>query len=131
MVLFCWQIVGGFRKFFQIKKIKEISKLKMYKSLILIASCLLGFSAACKVSSTSFTTTDATVLSQIAFLSEFSISNCKNDINHFPLFAEVDGRLSPVVRIGDKYQVNFILQLLLEFFKMEIFKYFRSVGVRM
>lgn len=80
----------------------------MYKSLVLIAICLFGFSAACKVSSTSFTTTDGRILFYNAFVTEFSLTSCENDNHNFPLYAEVLGKLSPVVRIGDKYQVIFI-----------------------
>lgn len=59
------------------------------------------------VESTSFTTQDATIVSQIAFISEFTLQ-CKNKASETePLFAEVDGKLSPVARIGaDKFQVS-------------------------
>lgn len=62
-----------------------------------------------KVESSSFTTQDATIVSQIAFISEFTLK-CSNGASEtVPLFAEVDGRLSPVARIGtDKFQVSLI-----------------------
>lgn len=54
---------------------------------------------------TSFTSQDATIVSQIAFIAEFSF---KHPSSGKPLFAEVDGRLlSPVVRVSDsEFQVS-------------------------
>lgn len=56
----------------------------------------------------SFTTQDATIVSQIAFITEFTLK-CSNKASETsPLFADVDGKLSPVARIGtDKFQVSF------------------------
>lgn len=52
----------------------------------------------------SFTTLDATIVSQIAFITEFSLK-CSNKATSL-LFAEYEGRVSPVVRIDeDQYQV--------------------------
>lgn len=55
----------------------------------------------------SFTTQDATIVSQIAFITEFTLK-CDNKASESsPLFAEIDGKLSPVSRIGtDKFQVS-------------------------
>lgn len=45
-------------------------------------------------------------MSQIAFIAEFSLT-CSNQLDNLPLYAEIgNNRLSPVVRIGDKYQVS-------------------------
>lgn len=59
------------------------------------------------VESSSFTTQDATIVSQIAFISEFTLK-CSNKASETtPLFAEVDGKLTPVARVGaDKFQVR-------------------------
>lgn len=56
----------------------------------------------------SFTTQDATIVSQIAFITEFTLK-CSNQASETtPLFADVDGKLSPVSRIGtDKFQVSY------------------------
>lgn len=59
------------------------------------------------VEATSFTTQDATIVSQIAFIAEFTLKCTNKASETTPLFAEVDGRLSPVSRIGtDKFQVS-------------------------
>lgn len=64
-------------------------------------------SAGCKnptVSSTSFTTTDGTIVSQVAYITEFTLK-CGDGVA-IPLFAEYAGRVSPVAKIGEnKYQV--------------------------
>lgn len=70
----------------------------------------IAFGLSCtnpKVESTSFTTQDATIVSQIAFITEFTLK-CSNGASEtIPLFAEVEGKLSPVSRIGtDKFQVS-------------------------
>lgn len=60
------------------------------------------------IESTSFTTQDATIVSQIAFITEFTLKCTNKASETVPLFAEVDGKLSPVSRIGiDKFQVSF------------------------
>lgn len=55
----------------------------------------------------SFTTQDATIVSQIAFITEFSLT-CNNKASETTqLFAEFDGKFSPVARIGiDQFQVS-------------------------
>lgn len=59
------------------------------------------------VESTSFTTQDATIVSQIAFISEFTLKCSNKASESTPLFAEVDGKLAPVARIGtDRFQVR-------------------------
>lgn len=72
-----------------------------------IASSLALTCTSPTVEATSFTTQDATIVSQIAFIAEFTLK-CSNKASETgPLFAEVDGRLSPVSRIGtDRFQVN-------------------------
>lgn len=56
-----------------------------------------------------FTTVDGTIVSQIAFISDFSLkcSNKDVDFEKLSLYAEIDGRLTPVARIGpNMYQVS-------------------------
>lgn len=82
--------------------------------LLLVCAFVALFSASYALSctnpsvqATSFTTQDATIVSQIAFISEFTLT-CSNKASETtPLFAEVDGKLTPVVRVGtDKFQVR-------------------------
>ncbi|KXJ69452.1 hypothetical protein RP20_CCG027023 [Aedes albopictus] len=62
-----------------------------------------------EVKSSFFSTSDATIVSQIAFVTEFSLKCSNAGAEKLPLFAEVGGKLAPVVRVGDgKYQVSFI-----------------------
>lgn len=60
-----------------------------------------------KVSASAYTTQDATVLTNIAFVAELSL-NCENHVTGLPLYAEINGRTLPAARIGDdnKYQVS-------------------------
>lgn len=76
--------------------------------LAIVASSALGLTCnSPQVESTSFTTQDATIVSQIAFISEFSLKCSNSEATKLPLFAEVDGRLSPVVRLSaDRFQVS-------------------------
>ncbi|XP_055697480.1 translocon-associated protein subunit delta [Phlebotomus papatasi] len=56
---------------------------------------------------TSYSTSDATIVSQIAFVTEFSLECSNVATERVSLFAEVDGRITPVAIIGDtKYQVS-------------------------
>lgn len=60
----------------------------------------------------SFTTQDATIVSQIAFITEFTLKCSNKASESSPLFAESDGKLSPVARIGtDKFQVSVSLKM--------------------
>jgi len=55
----------------------------------------------------SFTTQDATIVKQIAFITEFTLKCSNKASESTPLFAETEGKLSPVARIGtDKFQVS-------------------------
>lgn len=68
------------------------------------------YSVKCKnseVSTTSFTTQDATIVSQIAYISEFTLKCSNAGGEKISLFAEIEGRLTPVARIGpNKFQVS-------------------------
>lgn len=47
------------------------------------------------------------IANQIGYITVFSL-NCKNQINTIPLFAEVNGQISPVFRLKDEeYQFSF------------------------
>lgn len=79
----------------------------MSKSVFVVV-CIALVAAQCGASDmevTSFTSQDATIVSQIAFIAEFSL---KHAAASKPLFAEVDGRLlSPVVRVSEsEFQVS-------------------------
>ncbi|EDS33224.1 translocon-associated protein, delta subunit [Culex quinquefasciatus] len=59
------------------------------------------------VKSSFFSTSDATIVSQIAFVTEFTLKCSNAGAEKLPLFAEIGGKLAPVVRVGDsKYQVS-------------------------
>lgn len=60
-----------------------------------------------QIESTSFTTQDATIVSQIAFISEFTLKCSNPEGVNAPFFAEFSDRLSPVVRLSaDRFQVS-------------------------
>lgn len=65
-----------------------------------------------KVSSTSYTPSDAQVLTHIAFVTEFSLS-CSNGVSGMNLYADVDGTLLPVMKSADgsKYLVSWTKEL--------------------
>lgn len=59
-----------------------------------------------EVSANAYTSPDATVLTSIAFVAEFTLK-CSNNVKGIPLYAEVNGKTVPAARIGeDKYQVS-------------------------
>lgn len=82
---------------------------KFIISFAVLCVAALASAGSCKspsVSSTSFTTADGTIVSQVAYIAEFSLK-CGGDSGAIPLFAEYAGRVTPVAKIGDnKYQVN-------------------------
>lgn len=59
-----------------------------------------------KVEAASFTSLDATVVTQIAYITEFTLK-CDNPLpENYALYAEVEGRPITAARVGgDKYQV--------------------------
>jgi translocon-associated protein subunit delta len=80
----------------------------MLNLLILIVS-LFPASSKCenpKVKATSYTPSDAQVLTHIPFIAEFSLA-CSNGATNVLLYANINGALLPVVRSvdGTKYQV--------------------------
>lgn len=80
---------------------------------ILFATCIAAsYGNSCvdpEVTASQYTTQDATVLTNIAYVAEFSLK-CSNRPSGIPLYAEVGGKLLPAARIGDdnrpKYQVS-------------------------
>ena len=60
-----------------------------------------------KVTASIYTTPDATVLTNIAFVTEFSLE-CSQKVSGINLYAEIDGKIIPTARISDKndYQVS-------------------------
>lgn len=60
-----------------------------------------------EVSASAYTTQDATVLTSIAFVAEFTLK-CGNHVIGLPLYAEINGKTLPAARIGDdnRYQVS-------------------------
>lgn len=86
-----------------------MSKLLFVCAFSAIISLTLGLSCTSPTveSVKTFTTEDATIVSQIAFISKFQLK-CSNKASETtPLFAEVDGKLSPVARLGtDEFQVS-------------------------
>jgi len=62
-----------------------------------------------KVTSKAYTTLDASVLTSIAYVTEFELS-CDGQPAKIPLYAEVGGQLFNVVR-GSKYQVSWTEEL--------------------
>ncbi|XP_011191175.1 translocon-associated protein subunit delta [Zeugodacus cucurbitae] len=84
-------------------------------ALFLVCLCTgAAFASTCtspKVSVTSFSTQDATILTQVAHVGEFSLS-CGNSAEP-NLFAEFPcGKIVPVAKIGDgKYQVSWTQEI--------------------
>lgn len=60
-----------------------------------------------EVSASQYTTQDATVLTNIAYVAEFTLK-CSNGAKGIPLYAEVAGKTLPAAKIGEdnKYQVS-------------------------
>lgn len=89
-----------------------MSKLLFGCSFAVILSIAFGTTCTSpKVESTAFTTLDATIVTQIAFISEFTLKCSNGGTESITLFAEVDGKLSPVSRIGaDRFQVRILKQ---------------------
>lgn len=85
-------------------------------AILSVFACLVAYASAStctspSVKATTFTTTQGQVVSQVAFISEFTLK-CGNGAQNVPLFAEVDGRISPVARTGDnRYQISWSEEL--------------------
>ncbi|KDR24467.1 translocon-associated protein subunit delta [Zootermopsis nevadensis] len=60
-----------------------------------------------EVSASAYTTQDATVLTDVAFVAEFTL-NCGNHVTRLPLYAEVNGKMLPAAMVEDDdgYQIS-------------------------
>ncbi|KAK7597915.1 hypothetical protein V9T40_014871 [Parthenolecanium corni] len=72
----------------------------------------LLFAAQCtnpEITSLSYTTQDGMVVSEVAFISEFTLE-CANKASGLTLYGEIDGKILPVMKVDDrvhnKYQVS-------------------------
>lgn len=73
----------------------------------LVAGCLANTCENPKIELSYFTTGDATIVSQIGLIGEFTLDCEDSSATGLALFAEIEGRLTPVARIGsNKYQVS-------------------------
>lgn len=85
---------------------------KFVLATIALTCSVLGFAAATsctnpQVQTNFYSTSDATIVSQIGFVTEFTLKCSNAGAEKLPLFAEVVGKLAPVVRLGEnKYQVS-------------------------
>lgn len=84
----------------------------MFKLLVVavfmsaFSSALCGVCENPEVSAVSFTTQDATVVTNIAFIAEFSLK-CSNAGPTPHLYADINGNVVPIAVIDEqKYQVN-------------------------
>lgn len=83
----------------------------------LLAASLVGAdTTTCQkpeVSASAYVTEDATVLTQVAFTTQFTLK-CTNGAKGLSLYAEVDGKALPAVRLSadNKYQVGDFAELL-------------------
>lgn len=63
------------------------------------------------VSVSSFTTEDGTVITNVAYVSEFTLK-CSNGATEVPLYAEVNGKTLPAVHVSkDSYQISWVEEL--------------------
>ncbi|CAH4034397.1 translocon-associated protein subunit delta [Pieris brassicae] len=81
-----------------------------YLFTILAIAASTAFAQSCQnpqVEAASFTSLDATVVTQIAYITEFTLK-CDNPLPaNYALYAEVDGKSLTAARIGEnKYQVS-------------------------
>jgi len=78
-------------------------------SFLLLASFNLVFGSSCvqpQITTYSYTTGDATVVTNIAFVAEFTLK-CSNNVANLPLYAEIQGTTLPAVQTSkDQYQVS-------------------------
>ncbi|KAK9500764.1 hypothetical protein O3M35_001962 [Rhynocoris fuscipes] len=88
---------------------------KIFKCLFFITIFNITYiSCTCKdpeVKATSYTTEDGTVVTNVAFITEFTLK-CSNGINDIPLFADVNGKIFPAVQLSkDSYQVSWVEEI--------------------
>lgn len=107
MLVLCWHLVCHF---FHVGLKMAGASVVVVSALLLLGSISLARADTCgkpEVTATSYTTQDATVLTNIAYVAEFSLK-CSNAIKGLPLYAEVNGRILPAARTSDDnhYQVR-------------------------
>lgn len=79
-------------------------------AICLLAIASAAFAQGCsnpQVEASSFTSLDATVVTQIAYITEFTLK-CVNPLpENYPLYAEVEGKPLTAARVGEnRYQVR-------------------------
>ncbi|KAJ8686308.1 hypothetical protein QAD02_022102 [Eretmocerus hayati] len=85
--------------------------MKSPSTYFIVASIIaVAFAETCQkpeVSASAYVTEDATVLTQVAFTTQF-ILKCTNGVKGISLYAEIDGKALPAVRLStdNKYQVS-------------------------
>lgn len=73
-----------------------------------------------QITSNSFTTQDATIVANIAYVSEFSVKCESGAVSN--LYADVDGVIAPVTIVGtDKFQVRILKRIFLNFALINVF----------
>lgn len=118
---------------FNFKELKE----KMNKLIILTVIAVVTSSALAEtcqkpeVSASAYVTEDATILTNIAFTTQFTLK-CSNGAKGVSLYAEVEGKTLPAVRLSadNKYQVNLTLLFffLIFFNQLVIELFFTSIS---
>jgi len=102
-----WQIICHF---FHVGLKMAGVNVVVFSAFLLLGSISLARADTCvkpEVTTSSYTTQDATVLTNIAYVAEFSLK-CSNSIKGLPLYAEVNGKILPAARTSDDnhYQVK-------------------------
>lgn len=79
---------------------------QLFALCLIAVVCASGAQASCKATLSSFSTQDATILTQLAHVAEITLQ-CSNSAQP-SLFAEFPcGKVVPVAKVGDsKYQVS-------------------------
>lgn len=79
---------------------------QLFALCLIAVACATGAQASCKATLSSFSTQDATILTQVAHVAEITLQ-CSNAAQT-SLFAEFPcGKVVPVAQVGDnKYQVS-------------------------
>uniref|UniRef100_A0A224XMB2 Translocon-associated protein subunit delta n=1 Tax=Panstrongylus lignarius TaxID=156445 RepID=A0A224XMB2_9HEMI len=64
-----------------------------------------------EIKATSYTTEDGTVVTNVAFVTEFTLK-CSNGVSEIPLYADVSGKMFPAVQLSkDSYQVSWVEEI--------------------
>ncbi|XP_064543792.1 translocon-associated protein subunit delta [Drosophila montana] len=81
---------------------------QLFALCLIAVACATGAQGSCKATLSAFSTQDATILTQLAHVAEFTLQ-CSNSAQP-SLFAEFPcGKVVPVAKVGDsKYQVSWV-----------------------